>query len=199
MAFLEQFSDEEKKLLVSLPYRAGIWISTVDRSGGAESKKAELEALEKIMDEKARGMFESALVHEVMAEACTHKSDWPEWAQETRSITADCERAVAVIAQKLSAHDVEAYRSNLMHISVSVARAFREFNINASFFAQLVAAARIFLDKLVGKAVGQVYESESLLNISFEEDVALAGLSKALGLSGNEEDVLEDNEGNTNE
>lgn len=195
MAFLEKFSAEERSLLVSLPYRAGAWVGTMDRSGGAESKGAELAALEKIIGKKAQGMFESAFVHEVMVEICTHKSDWPQWAGKTGSVPVDCKKAVAVITGKLSVHDLDAYRQNIMYIAVEVARAFREFNADASLLTHACDLFRGLLDRLAGVAQGGAHESANLRNISYEEDVALAGLSKALGIDSGEENILEKNEG----
>ena len=194
MAFLEQFSAEEKSLLVSLPYRAGVWIGAMDRSGGVESKNAELAVLEKIIDQKAQGMFESAFVHEVMVEICTHKSDWPQWAGKGQSVPADCDKAVAAIAEKLSAHDLDAYRKNVMYIAVEVAKAFREFDAHTPLLSQMVEMLRCFLDKIAGVAQGGAHESANLRNISYEEDVALAGLSRALGIDSGEENILEEHE-----
>ena len=199
MAFLEKFLAEEKAMLVSLPYRVGIWISIIDRSGGAESSGAEIAALEKIIDQKAQGMFESAFVHEVMVETCTHRSDWPQWAGRAQDVPADSEKAVAIIAAKLPPHDLDAYRQNVMYIAVEVAKAFREFDAQVPFLSRAFDLIRMFLDKLTGATRGGAHEFANLKNISYEEDVALARLSKALGLSSDEENILEENEDDENE
>ena len=81
-----------------------------------------------------------------------------------------------------------------MYIAVEVAKAFREFDAHAPVLSRMGDAFRCFLDKIVGVSQGGAHESASLRNISFEEDVALAGLSKALGLSSGEENTLEEHE-----
>lgn len=193
MAFLEKFSADERDVLVSLPYRVGVWISRADNTGYPESAGAELAALERIILRKARGMFESAFVHEVMAETCAQKSQWPQWAARAQDVSADCEKAVAVIAAKLSKRDLDAYRRNVMYIAVEVAKAFREFDVQASRFSRAVDSFRRFLDRIAGVA-GGAPEGGDWRRISFEEDVALADLSKALGMDGGEENILDENE-----
>lgn len=194
MAFLERFSEDERNLLVSLPYRAGVWISAMDRSGGAASSKAELDALEKIIRRKAQGMLESAFVHEVMNEICAHKSDWAQWAGKTQNVLADSKGATDIIGRKLPAHDLDAYRQNVMYIAVEVAKAFREFDARMPVLSHVCDAFRRFLDGFVGVSQGGAHESANLRNISYEEDVALAGLSRALGIDSGEENILEENE-----
>ncbi len=181
MAFLEQFSDEERELLISLPYRAGLWVSSVDDTGGAKADYEELDELESIVVEKASGMFESAFVHEVMAETCTRQQDWKKWAEGLDAVPNDCKKAIAIISGKLAEKDIDAFRANVMSISLSVAKAFREFDDGASMPVKLFTQIRLFLEAVMRFLKrDKSYDTESVLNISYEEDVALSMLSKAL-------------------
>ncbi len=181
MAFLEQFSEQERDLIVSIPYRAGVWVSSVDDTGGAAADAEELEKLEEIIAEKARGMFESAFVHEVIAETFSRKGDWKRWAEQLDSLLADSTHAVELVSGKLSERDVDAYRANILNIGVSVAKAFREFDVDAPFFVKIGSNLR-----LLGEALMRVikrdksYDTASELNISLAEDIALTKLSNAL-------------------
>lgn len=125
-------------------------------------------------------MFESAFVHEVMAETCTRNGDWDEWAKQLENTVDDCEKVAGFLSEKLSRHDQDAYKANIMFIATEVAKAFREFGAREPLPVKLWSFIRIWLDKLLGLLTGQRYESEALLNISYEEDLALAQLSKAL-------------------
>ena len=177
MAFLEQFSEQERDLIVSIPYRAGVWVSSVDDTGGAAADAEELEKLEEIIAEKARGMFESAFVHEVIAETFSRKGDWKRWAEQLDSLLADSTHAVELVSGKLSERDVDAYRANILNIGVSVAKAFREFDVDAPFFVKIGSNLR-----LLGEALMRVikrdksYDTASELNISLAEDIALTKL-----------------------
>src|SRR5262245_12420411 len=114
MAFLEKFSDEERELLVSLPYRAGLWISTSDHTGGGYAGDKEFSALSEVIREKASGMFESAFVHEIMADVHNCRGDWEKWAADIERVPDECRRAVELISKKLSSRDLDAYRHNIM-------------------------------------------------------------------------------------
>ncbi len=181
MAFLEQFSEDERNLIVSLPYKAGLWVSTIDDAGGTAADYKELEALERIISEKGKGMFESAFVHEVMAETCTRQQDWKAWADGADKVLVECTNAVKIIADRLAEKDIDAYRQNIMSIAVEVAKAFREFDADAPLGVRLWTQYRLFLEaifRIIKR--DKTYESESMLNISYEEDMALSKLSKAL-------------------
>lgn len=180
MAFLEEFAEDEQALLVSLPYRAGVWVSQADNEGGKRAEHAELEALKKIIHQKSSGMFESAFVHEVMVETVTREEQWKSWAEDTDNIEIDCIKAAQLLGRKMSLRDQDAYRQNVMFIATEVARAFREFGRKDPLPVVLWTLVKIQMDKLVGLFTGQRYESADLLNISYEEDIVLAKLSKAL-------------------
>ena len=55
MAFLDGFSKEEQDFLVSLPYRVGLWVSSIDATGGSAADGDEQEALEKCIAGIAHG------------------------------------------------------------------------------------------------------------------------------------------------
>lgn len=181
MAFLEQFSTEDRDLIVSIPYRAGVWVSMVDDDGGGEAEHDEIDALENILAEKARGMFESAFVHEVMAETASRQQDWPQWAGQMDTVLADCTKAVGVVGGKLSEKDLDAYRMHIMAIGLEVAKAFREFDVGMPLPTKLWTNFRLFMDAIVRVfSRDKSFEGEKALNISYEEDQALSKLSQAL-------------------
>jgi hypothetical protein len=180
MAFLEKFTDEHQDLLVSLPYRAGLWVSCADDEGGNEAHEAEKEALAEIIKKKSAGMFESAFIHEVMAETYTRKDDWRVWGSQIESTEEDCKKAMKIMANTLSKRDLDAYKANIMFIATEVAVAFREFGAKEAIPVKLWTMFKINIDKILGAFTGKKFESESLLNISYEEDLVLAKLSEAL-------------------
>lgn len=180
MAFLEQFSAAEKALIVALPYRAGLWISLSDSTGGARADARELKALSDIIETRARGMFRSAFVHEIVAETHGRKGEWPNWADVIDRVPDEARHAVKLLEGKLMARDVDAYRHTVMAIAQDVARAFREHDENASLGGRIMTMVRIKLDQAIGVLRGEQYESEALLNISEKEDMALGRLAAAL-------------------
>jgi hypothetical protein len=181
MAYLDQFSADEKNLLISLPYRAGLWVSASDATGGHTADEKELEALAKSIQGLSQGMFESALVHEVMAETFLHRAEWPVWAKNYGVTPDDCKRAIALMqARKVPPRDVDAFRRMLMQIGLEVARAFREYDRNEPFSHRLVRQISILVDSFFGALQGEKHVSEDILNISYSEDIALNALAMAL-------------------
>ena len=181
MAFLEQFSDQEKELLVSLPYKAGLWVSMADNVGGESADEKEKEALAQIIDEKGKGMFESAFVHEVMSETCSRKQEWSQWEAGVHTVLQDLDKAMSLIRGKLQEKDCDAYGSNIMAIGVKIAEAFREFDADASVMVKLNTQIRLFLEAMTRVLKrDKSIKTETALNISYEEDKALSELYKAL-------------------
>ena len=73
-----------------------------------------------------------------------------------------------------------------MFIATEVAKAFREYDEEATSFQMFMTNIKIKIDTFIGLITGKEYESESLLNISYKEDLALAKLSQSLQLDNNE-------------
>jgi hypothetical protein len=182
MAFLEKFAPDEREMLVSLPYRAGIWVGNSDGGPLPDAADSETAALERVIQQLGRGAFKSAFAHEVMAEMISRRKDWPEWAKNAADVPALCEKAVALVGAKLGAHDLDGYRSNIMSIAVAVAKAFREFDYTESPVVRVWTYIKLSLDQAIGLFTGERFSNDDILNISYAEDMSLATLAKALGI-----------------
>ncbi|MGZ9097313.1 MAG: hypothetical protein ACXW30_03335 [Micavibrio sp.] len=180
MGFLKDFSRDERDLLISLPYRVGLWVSSSDATGGTDSNLQEEVALEKAINSIAQGMFESAFVHEIMAETFLRREDWRSWSTNVQSVPQNCVDAVKALQSRIPQRDIDAYRHILMQVGLEVARAFREYDQSAPLLTRIIRGISIGVDRIFGIMHGEKYVSEDLLNISYEEDLALNELAKAL-------------------
>ncbi len=181
MAYLDPFSPDERDLLMSLPYRAGLWVSASDSTGGHIADASELDALEKTIQGLAQGMFESALVHEIMAGTFLRRAEWPEWAKHYAATPDDCKRAIAAMqTRNIPSRDIEAFRRMLMQIGLEVARAFREYDRNDPVLHRLTRRISMTVERFFGALQGEKYAPENILNISYSEDIALNTLANAL-------------------
>ena len=178
MAFLEQFSAAEQALLISLPYRVGLWLSQSDTSGGAVADARERAALARIIAGHARGNFNSPFVHEVMKACYEQRADWPRWRDNVDRVPGECQQAVAALEGRLNGRDLIAYRQTIMTIAAAIAKAFREAPEGRG--GMLGQYLRIAVDSLIGLIRREKYVSAELLNISVKEDVALGTLAEAL-------------------
>ncbi len=180
MGFLSAFSKEERMILASLPYRVGLWVSSSDTTGGQDSDQEEEAALERAITAIAQGMFESAFVHEVIAETFLNKQEWRNWANNIKTVPEDCVAVIKFMQGRISQRDIDAYRHILMQVGLEVARAFREHSHAGPFLHRLIRWISIGVDRIFGIMHGDKYVSEDLLNISYDEDLALNELAKAL-------------------
>lgn len=187
MAFLEAFSEDEKKLLVSLPYKAGVWISQADQKGAGAAQAHELKTIESVIKCLSEGMFRSAFVHEVMSETHLRHGDWPTWAAQTDHILDEARRAVAVLKAKAMPPDAEAYVQMVMTIAYETAYAFREFDRSASVPIKIWVWLRLMWEAFI-RTGNKDYRVESIANISLAEEEAIAHLAAALTLVSPEAD-----------
>lgn len=180
MAFLEKFTASEQDRLIRLPYQAGAWLSSQDDTGGAFADFKEKRALKNIIEDQSKGMFVSAFVHEVMADLSLREDDWEKWDVSEKTVLEESAELPVLITEKLSEEQADAYIKSVMAISVAVAQAYREFDDNTSFAKALLITMKLKIDRVFGALSKQEYDSERLLAVSHEEDVALTKLYDTL-------------------
>jgi hypothetical protein len=180
MSFLEKFSDLDANIIVMLPYRAGFWLSHADRDGGNDAQKDEMRALTRAISGRSSGNSQSEFVNEVISQTYLRKDEWPEWGAGIEGVPGECRQVAALLPEHLPDEDVRAYKLCILGIATDVAKAFREFDRQVSIPMQILTHLKIKMDQVVGAITGREYESEALLNISYQEDIALSKLSSAL-------------------
>lgn len=181
MSFLEAFSDDEKALLVSLPYRAGLWVSMADEKGEGAARAHEIKTIESVIKRLSEGMFASAFVHEVMVETYQRQEQWPAWALQTGTVPEEARRAVSALKAKTMPHDAEAYVQTVMTIAYETAYAFREFDRSSSIPIRLWVGLKLLWEAFI-RTGNKDYRVESVANISLAEDEAIGLLASSLSL-----------------
>lgn len=177
MTFLDKLTEDQRENLVSLPYRAGLWVSRSDGEGGAAAEEKELQALSGIIHAFAEEMFGSEVMQHIMSATIREKDKWPGWAGKVDSVPDDCRAAVEVIAEYGDVKDVNVFRNHLMEIGEAVAMAFQEGPQRRSFLASLSAR----LAYSASRKAGNKKSFEQFLRISPGERRALGKLAEALG------------------
>lgn len=183
MSFLESLEHSQKEMLISLPYRVGLWISQSDDTGGAEADERELLVLSGIINGFASDVFGSEVIQYIMRETVNEEARWPAWGEDLSSVLSDCTAAVYLLGQhvEVEAKDVTAFQRYMMEIGEAVALAFREFEE-----ANFVDKMRLNLFYLRGwfkAAMGHrsFKTHHEFMNISYSERQALQALAQALG------------------
>lgn len=185
MAYLEHFNGHDLDLLVALPYRAGLFVSNSDSQGENKADAEELKVLHDLIEAQAKGMYESAFVHEVMVETFARRADWRNWGEHLDTVPGECRNTVLMLSHvvpsgKIQQRDIDAFKGILLQIGLDVAKAYREYDRNESWTARFYRRLGIMVDGLLGIVRGEHYSSSELLNISYEEDIALNTLAEAL-------------------
>lgn len=181
MGLLAKFSDRDQELLVALPYRAGLWLSRCDDTGGAKSDETEINALRSIIISFSEDFLKSEFVEEIMRETVNRRDRWPEWEKNTDGVPDECTKAVEMVAAQLEEKDTTAFKRNLMQIAMTVALAYREFEEGLPLMDKLKIYTRYYRQRLLASIKGeQILSLDEYLNISRAEHAALSQLSAAL-------------------
>lgn len=181
MNFLDQLTQEQRRLLVSLPYRAGLYVSQSDQSGGDESDDAEMAALSNIITAYSQEVFGAETVQYVISETVSRKDEWESWSHNLDSISSECHQAIDILSGAVDEKEVNAFKNHLIEIGESVALAFREYGDDTPFMTKLKVYLFYITGKFKASRRGEIYkEWAQFINISLDERKALLSLARAL-------------------
>lgn len=177
---LEKLGDRERKRIVSLPYRVGLWISLSDQTGGDKADAKELLALNNILIGFSQDVFGSELMQHVMEETVARRSEWEKWTADIDNVPQEAAGAVEILRQHVIEKDVGAYVTRLMEIAEAVAVAFREFD-EVSSLEQFKMRALYARSYVMAKLGGRPPRSfAQFVRISLSEREALNTLARSL-------------------
>ena len=171
---LSDLTNEERDLIIGLPYRVGVWMGNAEDEGGDEDDAREMAALEKILADLAKVEKVPAFVRELLNETLSCRDRWPDWADDTFDILPDCKKAVGVLEAKVAKADRNNFKKALKKIAFQVAGAYGEFG---DFDKD---EGKGFVGRLIGKIKGPD-KAEDFMNISPGEEEALRSLAEVLG------------------
>ncbi len=182
MSVFSTFSDDEVLLLISLPYKVGVYISHADDAEGELDDEKELRALSGCIRAVAKQYDGPGLVDDIARATLEAHDKWEGWAEASYNILPDCTAAIALLFAKGTRGDAKNYRAALMTIASTVAQAYGEFVSfddfpeEEGFFSGIASKIAGHLSKLSPDDAGHPS------NISAAEDSAMARLSGALKL-----------------
>jgi len=90
MKYLSKLPQDIQDLVVSLPFRVGLFISESDQTGGDESAEAERKALENIVTFYVEDTVKGEFAHEVMLHTLNNKSKWNDWSENIGKVPEEC-------------------------------------------------------------------------------------------------------------
>ena len=129
MSQLSFYDPEILSLLISVPYRIGIWVSHAEDEDGETDDELEITALENCIREVAKAHDQSGLVNEVGARILSERTQWEDWAGNAFLVLKDCDLVVRALKAHAPADEFKDYKAFLMEIATSVAQAYGEFGL----------------------------------------------------------------------
>ncbi|MEM6781253.1 MAG: hypothetical protein AAF569_05270 [Pseudomonadota bacterium] len=144
MSIFTDFLEEEIILLVSLPYRVGVWMSQVDDDASTDrDDEREQRALEAVMKQIAADKKQTPFASAVVQETLTYPDHWAGWGQQIDTLMDDIAKATALIDDRLPQDNAQNYRKCLLTVASAVAHAYGEFEEaeseeKPSFFGNLM-------------------------------------------------------------
>ncbi|MGB4106480.1 MAG: hypothetical protein WBK55_01635 [Alphaproteobacteria bacterium] len=178
MTFLEKFTQDQRDLMVRLPYRIGLWISQSDTAGGSEADERERQALSNILHAFAEDLFGSENLQYIMSETIRQKSNWPSWSKDVELVPGECADAITLMRDHGEPKDVKALKNHLMEIAEAVALAFHEEDSRTSVFSAVGLYVSHLFSKNKRRQRGRSFGE--FLNVSTSEREALNVIVDAL-------------------
>lgn len=170
---LSDISREDRDLIVSLPYRVGVWMSHAEDEGGEVDDRREMKTLERILTDIAKAEKVPVFVRELLDETISRRDRWPGWKESSFDVLPDCVRAVKILTANAGKADGNNFRRALKKIAASVAGAHGEFG-----FEEPRAS---LLRRLCGGLCSRKERAADFMNISAAEQDAMRRLVAALG------------------
>ncbi len=174
---------EEKRLIVQLPYRVGLYISESDQSGGDESDAEETQVLSNIIHGFAHDVMGAESIQHIISTTLMLKEQWADWGNDLDKVPEECALAVDVIDNHVGAKDAKAFATQMYEIGEAVALAFKEYE-EGNAVKDLIVRFQYFVDQGRAKRHGLREKTyDEYISISSDERTALKKLAKGLQLA----------------
>lgn len=178
----EALTVDQKRLIVQLPYRVGLYVSEADQSGGSDANELEKQTLSNIVHGFAEDVMGAESIQHIISTTVALKEQWPEWGEALQDVPKECREAVAVMNEHVSDKDSRAFAVQLFEIGEAVALAFKEHE-DGNFIDDLKLKIEYYKYKLASKKSTLREKSfEEYKSISSEERQALENIAFGLGL-----------------
>ena len=180
MSSLADFSDDERALLVCLPYKVGVFVSYADDESGERDDEREMDRLEECIMAIAGLHVSKPFTAEIMRETVEMRDKWPQWAAQSWHVPDEAARAVKLLQARASETELKNYSAALMEIATTVAQAYGEFgefddpDEGGGIFGSILTKVTKNLSVLTQD------DDAHPMNISAAEDTALSRLRAAL-------------------
>lgn len=174
---IAQLSKQDELILMSLPYRVGLYVSFSDTSGGFEAQEQEMQTLSNILREFAEDFCKSEFTQKVLMESLKQRSQWPSWSNNMEHVPEEARHITDLLEAHFDARGLRAFKEVMIDIAMAVAMAFQEGPVE-TIKPSLWPKFGDMLAKMLGK--GPNHYTLSHMSISKNERNALKRLCAAI-------------------
>lgn len=181
---LSQLSKDDERLLISLPYRAGLYVSFADTTGGWQAQDREIQSLTAILQEFSQDYFKTEFTRLILMETLAARIDWLAWSRDIQKVPEQAKHVSKTLASFMEAGELEPFYDVMLDIAVTVAMAFQEHHEVEP--APTEEGSASVIKSLITRLMGNKKQGHPLshTNISEQEKTALYTLSESLGYTG---------------
>jgi hypothetical protein len=119
-------SSTDEAVLVSLPYRIGLYVSYADVTGGWEAQDREQQSLANILRQYSEDFCKTEFCQKLLMETLMRRDQWPAWSQNIDSVPQEAEKVADILSGIFKEKDLRAFKEVLVDVALSVAMAFHE-------------------------------------------------------------------------
>lgn len=173
-----QLSPADEELLVSLPYRIGLYVSHADVTGGWSAQESEIQSLTDILRDYSNDFCKTEFSQKILMDCLSMRGKWPGWSQDIASVPAQSVRAMTLLQPMMSEKELSGFCEVLDDIALVVAMAFCEETRGGD-------KERPIVREILARLGGILSEKDPLdhINISANERAALKKLSRSMRYS----------------
>jgi len=169
----DRLTDQEKHRIIALPYRVGLWMSTLDGGGGDVADELESMAMIHAIEHLARAQQDDFAAY-ICRQTLAARADWLKWSANFTVVPDECTQAISDLAPFLSRADLDGYKGAVFSVATAVARAYREG----------VPRNRLNNTSLITQMLNHIHDNgaqgDQTVNVSPHERAALDRLAAAL-------------------
>lgn len=183
MTSLRDLPEDVQQLVIRLPFRVGYYVSVSDRTGGDDADQKEMIALENIVTFYVEDALKSEFAQETMLAMMQQKKHWAAWKGHIEIVPEECLQLNEALIGLVDLKDIVAFKNNLLDIAISVAQAYREFDDTLSLTGKIQTYLAVAFQRV--KALfsgGEIQSTDTMLNISREERMAIGLIADSLGI-----------------
>jgi hypothetical protein len=172
-----QLSPADEDVMVSLPYRIGLYVSHADVTGGWDAQDSEIQSLTGILRDYSNDFCKTELSQKVLMDCLASRAKWPSWSQDVDQVPAQIGQIITTLESMLSEKELSGFCDVLTDIGIAVAMAFREGGEEAG--------ERPLVREILARLGTVLSEKDPLdhINISESERSALKKITRAMRYS----------------